>query len=130
VLVKVTTNKEVPPALMVLGVNVLETMGALTVTGSLSKAEHAVAVQPAATLVLVTFAGVVIDAVLVICVCAVAASGKHMASSIKRAKTLTPSTLRTINDNEFMRPRPLFLIKQTPYTQASKQLKNQQRTCL
>lgn len=129
-MVKVITNKEVPPALMVLGVNVLETIGALTVTGSVSEAEHAVAVQPAATLVLVTFAGVEIDAVLVICVCAVAASGNHMASSIKSANTRTPSTLRTKNGNEFMRPRPLFLIKQTPYTQANKQLKNQQRTCL
>ena len=70
--VKVITSKDVPPALMAVGVNVLLTVGRLADTASTSLAEQTtgeVAVMhPATELVLVTLAGGVIDAVLVICV--------------------------------------------------------------
>lgn len=75
VLVKVMTSKVVPPALMVLGLNVLATVGKLAVTVSLSAAVHVPATQPGAVLVLVTFNGGVIEAVLVIWVCAKASCG-------------------------------------------------------
>jgi hypothetical protein len=63
--VNVITNKEVPPALIVLGEKVLDTSGALGVTVSTSEAEQTLATQPGAAFVLVMPAGVVIDAVLV-----------------------------------------------------------------
>jgi hypothetical protein len=66
VLVKVTTNKEVPPALMALGVKDFATSGKLAATASRSATVHVPAKQPVAVLVLVTLGGAEIDAVLVI----------------------------------------------------------------
>ncbi len=76
VLVKVITSKDVPPALMVDGVNVLETNGTLAVIVSLSVAVQVPATQAVAVLVLVTDAGAEMEAVLVIWVCAKAICGK------------------------------------------------------
>jgi hypothetical protein len=73
VLVKVTTNKEVPPALIALGVKDFATSGKLAATASISATVHVPAKQPVAVLALVTLGGAEIDAVLVICVCAKAA---------------------------------------------------------
>jgi hypothetical protein len=75
VLVKVITSNEVPPALMVVGLKVLETVGRLAVIVSLSGALQVPAIQAVAVLVLVTVAGAVMDAVLVIWVCANASCG-------------------------------------------------------
>ena len=91
-LVKVITNKDVPPALRAVGLNVLLTVGRLADTASTSLAEQTtgeVAVtHPATELVLLTLAGGVIDAVLVTCVCAVAVceanwTNKNTVASIK-----------------------------------------------
>ena len=65
VFVKVMTSSEVPPASMVLGLNVLDTVGKLALTVSISAAVQVPAVQPAAELVLVTPSGGEIEAVLV-----------------------------------------------------------------
>lgn len=67
-MVKVTTNKEVPPALMALGVKDFATSGKLAATASGSAAVQVPATHPVAMLVLVTVGGAEIDAVLVICV--------------------------------------------------------------
>jgi hypothetical protein len=80
VLVKVTTNKEVPPALIALGVKDFATNGKLAATASRSTAVQVPAKQPVAVLVLVTVGGAEIDAVLVICVCANAACEAKSAS--------------------------------------------------
>lgn len=66
VLVKVITNKEVPPALIELGVKVLETCGKLATTASRSATVQVPAEQPGAAFVLVTVGGAEIEAVLVI----------------------------------------------------------------
>jgi hypothetical protein len=66
VFVNVMTSKDVPPALMELGANVLDTCGKLTATVSLSVAEQVPPTHAVAVLVLVTLAGAVIDAVFVI----------------------------------------------------------------
>jgi hypothetical protein len=75
VLVNVITNNEVPPAVMVVGLKVLETVGRLAVMVSLSGALQVPAMQLVAVLVLVTVAGAEMDAVLVIWVCAKAVCG-------------------------------------------------------
>jgi hypothetical protein len=75
VLVKVMTNNEVPPAVMVDGLKVLETEGKLALIVSLSTALQVPAMQVVAVLVLVTVAGAVMVAVLVIWVCAKATCG-------------------------------------------------------
>lgn len=62
------TSKEVPAALMVLGVKLLATCGKLAVTVSGSLAVQVPARQVVAVFVLVTVGGAEIDAVLVICV--------------------------------------------------------------
>jgi hypothetical protein len=80
VLVKVTTSREVPPALMALGVKDFATSGKLAATESRSAALQVPAKQPVAVLVLVTLGGAEIDAVLVICVCAKAACAAKSAS--------------------------------------------------
>lgn len=80
VLVKVTTNKEVPPALIALGVKDFATSGKLPATVSRSATVQVPAKQPVAVLVLVTVGGAEIDAVLVICVCANAACEAKSAS--------------------------------------------------
>lgn len=67
-MVNVITNSEVPPALIVGGVKDFETVGRLAVTPSVSLAVHTPRVEQA--LVLVTLGGTVIEAVLVISVCA------------------------------------------------------------
>jgi hypothetical protein len=72
VLVKVITNKEVPPALIALGVKDFATWGRLAATASMSDTEQIPTTQLVAVLVFVTLAGAEIDAVLVICVCATA----------------------------------------------------------
>lgn len=72
VFTNVMTSSEVPPALIVLGANVFETCGKLAVTVSESVTEQVPTTQDVAVLVLVTLGGAVIDAVLVICVCATA----------------------------------------------------------
>lgn len=59
-------SSDVPPAEIVPGVNVLLTIGDDGVTVSMSAAEQTPAVQETDGLVLVTLAGGVIDAVLVI----------------------------------------------------------------
>jgi hypothetical protein len=82
VLVKVITNKEVPPALIALGVKLLATCGKLAATVSGSIAVHTPAKQVVAVLVLVTVGGAEIEAVLVICVCAKAACEAKSASII------------------------------------------------
>jgi hypothetical protein len=85
VFVKVITSKDVPPALIELGANVLDTCGKLNVTASLSVAEQVPPTHAVAVLVLVTLAGAVIEAEFVIWVCATANCGTPMAS-------ITPST--------------------------------------
>ena len=60
---KVITRSVVPPALIVDGVNDLETIGRLGVTGSLSAAVHVPELQP--NPVLVTPVGTEMEAVLV-----------------------------------------------------------------
>ena len=65
-LVSVTTNNEVPPAPIVDGVNVLDTVGTLGDTLSKSGAVQVPAVQLGAELVLVTPTGGEMTAVLVI----------------------------------------------------------------
>lgn len=68
VLVKVMDNKEVPPAGMDAGLNVLDTVGRLAVTVSKSLAVQVPSTQDKALFVLVTLGGGVIEAVLVIAV--------------------------------------------------------------
>jgi hypothetical protein len=75
VLVNVITSNEVPPALMVVGLKVLETVGRLAMIVSLSIALQVPATQAVAVLVLVTVAGAEMEAVLVIWVCAIANCG-------------------------------------------------------
>lgn len=70
VFANVMTSSDVPPALIVLGEKVLDTCGTLSVTVSESETEQVPAMHEVAVFVLVTLAGVVMDAVLVICVCA------------------------------------------------------------
>jgi hypothetical protein len=71
----VMTSNDVPPAMMVVGLKVLETVGRLAVIVSLSAALQVPATQAVAVLVLVTLAGAVMEAVLVIWVCAKACCG-------------------------------------------------------
>ncbi len=66
VFVNVITSKDVPPALIELGANALDTWGKLNVTVSLSVAEQVPPTHAVAVLVLVTLAGAVMDAVFVI----------------------------------------------------------------
>jgi hypothetical protein len=66
VFVNVITSKDVPPALIDVGANVLDTCGKLNVTVSLSVAEQVPPTHAVAVLVLVTLAGAVIEAVFVI----------------------------------------------------------------
>lgn len=73
--VNVMTNNDVPPALIALGANVLDTCGTLNETASESDAVQVPATHEVAVLVLVTLAGVVMEAVLVICVWAMACWG-------------------------------------------------------
>lgn len=87
VFVKVMTSSEVPPALIVLGLNVLDTVGKLAVTVSISAAVQVPAAQPAAELVLVTPSGGDIEAVLVTWVCANAACGMPNAANKPIANT-------------------------------------------
>lgn len=75
VLVKVITKSDVPPALMLPGVNDFETTGKLGDTESRSTAVQVPAAQPSAVLVFETPAGAEIEAVLVIWVCAKAFCG-------------------------------------------------------
>jgi hypothetical protein len=98
VFVKVITNNDVPPAVMVLGVKVLATWGKLAVTGSPSVAVQVPEMQLVAVLVLVTPAGAVIDAVLVICVCAKATCG--MDREIKKPIT-SDKMLNTLGIENF-----------------------------
>lgn len=69
-LVKVITKSVVPPAVIVVGANVLEIVGGLVVTLSTSVTVQVPEIQPAP--VLVTPDGTEMDAVLVTCVCAIA----------------------------------------------------------
>lgn len=62
---KVITNREVPPAGIEAGENVLDTVGRLGVTVSISLTVQVPDAQPGELLVLVTEGGGVIDAVLV-----------------------------------------------------------------
>ena len=64
----VITNSVVPPTLIVVGANVLETVGRLGVTASRSAAVQVPVTQPAPEFV--TPEGTEIEAVLVTCVCA------------------------------------------------------------
>jgi hypothetical protein len=66
VLVKVMTNKDVPPAGIEAGLNVLVTLGRLGFTASTSVAAHTPAIQRGEAFVLVTLGGGVMEAVLVI----------------------------------------------------------------
>jgi hypothetical protein len=95
VLVKVTTNKEVPPALIALGVKDFATSGKLPATVSRSATVQIPAKQPVAVLVLVTVGGVEIDAVLVICVCANAV-GEAKSTNIPTSTNATALVLRII----------------------------------
>lgn len=76
VLVNVITNSVVPPALIAVGVNDLETVGRLGVIVSISAAVQVPVLQPAPLPVLVTPDGTEINAVLVTCVCANAGNCK------------------------------------------------------
>ena len=93
VLVKVMTSNEVPPAKMVVGANVLDTVGTLAVIRSLSGALHTPATQPVATLVLVTPEGAEMEAVLVIWVCANACCGRAVKANRPSAKDSMPNSL-------------------------------------
>lgn len=93
VLVKVITKSVVPPALILVGANVFETVGGLAVTISVSVAVQIPPVQPAAVLVLVTPRGTEIDAVLVTCVCAKTAGYKfNRNTNANRARSSAPVT--------------------------------------
>lgn len=80
-----------PPALMAVGLNVLLTRGKLADTVSTSAAEQTTGdvevIQPAAELVLVTPIGGVMEAVLVICVCATAICGTNWANASTSVST-------------------------------------------
>lgn len=78
VLVKVMTSKDVPPAVIVEGLKVLDTKGALAVIVSISATVQVPVAQPAP--VLETPTGTEIEAVLVTWVCADANWGTHTAS--------------------------------------------------
>lgn len=99
------TSKDVPPAVMVLGANVLDTCGTLNVTVSESETLQVPATHEVAVLVLVTLAGVVIDAVLVICVCATASCGKAMESKMPNASKQALGNLTNRATKKFTRPR-------------------------
>lgn len=90
VLVKVITKSEVPPALMVPGVKVLETNGTLAATPSRSATVQVPEAQPAA--VLETPTGAEIDAVLVIWVWALAICGTSRHKNTASASTKAPDT--------------------------------------
>ena len=110
VLVKVITNKLVPPAEMVEGVKVLATCGGLTVTVSTSLTEQTMGevpvTQPAETLVFTKPAGGVMDAVLVIWVCADAIWGtiatNNMPNTIATTrKLLVKKELKKLSGTNF-----------------------------
>jgi hypothetical protein len=88
VLVKVTTNKDVPPALIALGVKDFATSGELAATASKSAAEQVPPKQLVAVFVFVTVGGAEIDAVLVICVCAKTVCEAKSASALKNTNAI------------------------------------------
>jgi hypothetical protein len=97
--VNVITSKEVPPAGILDGENVLDTTGKLGVTVSVSTAEQVPAIQNVEVLVLVTPPGGAIVAVLVTDVCAIAAWATKRHKTIPNAKTDALAT-RAIRDNK------------------------------
>jgi hypothetical protein len=99
------TSNDVPPALIVLGANVLDTCGTLNATASESEAEQVPATHEVAVFVLVTLAGVVMDAVLVICVCAAACCGMAIESKIPNANKQALGTLINRATKRFTRLR-------------------------
>jgi hypothetical protein len=103
--VNVMTSNDVPPALITLGVNDLETCGTLAVTVSESETVQVPATQDVAVLVLVTLAGVVMDAVLVICVCAAAICGNETESKKPSAHKQTLGNLTNRATKKFTRLR-------------------------
>lgn len=96
-LVKVITSKDVPPALMVLGLKVLDTVGTLAVIVSLSVALQVPAMQAVAVLVLVTDGGAEMDTVLVTWVCAKASCGIASDASRPVNSDNTPKALAVEN---------------------------------
>jgi hypothetical protein len=110
VLVKVMTNKDVPPALMVDGVNVLATNGTLAVIVSLSVALQVPAMQAVAVLVLVTVAGAEMEAVLVTWVCAKASCG--MANDANKP-SCSDSRANTLGMENPKRPKRLTNLAST-----------------
>jgi hypothetical protein len=99
------TSKDVPPALIVLGANVLDTCGRLKVTVSESATVQTPPIQAVVVFVLTTVAGAVIDAVFVIWVCAPAFCKTPRASITPNTST-NALTARTIElSREIMRRR-------------------------
>lgn len=122
VLVKVITRSEVPPALIVPGVNDLETNGTLAVTASRSATVHVPEAQPAA--VLDTPAGAEIEAVLVIWVCARAACEATRESAIPSINANALKTLlaefrqkitrpNALNNTDKLYPNEMFIVTKT-----------------
>lgn len=109
VLVKVITSNEVPPALMVLGLKVLETVGKLAVIVSLSGALQVPAMQLVAVLVLVTVAGAVMEAVLVIWVCAKASCGMASDANKPINSATMPKALVIVNRENAQRLKNLAI---------------------
>jgi hypothetical protein len=89
-LVNVITKSEVPPALIVEGVNDFATTGRLAVTVSVSLALQTPDTHKRLGLVLVTLAGTVIEAVLVIKVCANAVCAKNKKQKAISANKFAP----------------------------------------
>lgn len=109
VLVKVITNNEVPPALIVVGLKVLETVGKLAVIVSLSGALQVPAMQVVAVLVLVTVAGAEMDAVLVIWVCAKASCGMASDANKPINRDNMPNALVILNRENAQRLNSLVI---------------------
>jgi hypothetical protein len=94
-LVNVITNSVVPPALMLLGVNDLASVGRLGVIVSMSAAVQVPDAQPMPVPVFVTPAGTEIAAVLVTCVCANAGS----CNAIRKKNAHKPPTRKLADRN-------------------------------
>jgi hypothetical protein len=115
VLVKVITNSDVPPALIVLGVKVLVTRGKLGVILSISATVQVPATHPVATLVLDTPAGAEMEAVLVIWVCAKEICGMATESKTPSISADAPNSLIAKTRQKITRLRTLVTQdKQTP----------------
>lgn len=92
---------------MEVGVKVLDTCGRLGVTVSVSEAVQVPAIQLVAVLVLVTLAGAVMEAVLVIWVCAKDREGNRKANASAVAKAIEREHFANILTNRLSEQQTL-----------------------